>query len=241
MKVSLMLSFLIGVCILSGCVQPAPKGKSLPYCFMEETPENPLPKIGHIEPIPETNVLLFPIVTQGVINGKKVAYGLGSPVVYKQGDDLETLHFRGVERWPTVRFMVWARGHYMREIPRQFLYSDIIAGKKCLLVELTPLMPGTDRRKLEESWIRELKSGKIIVEKTGRSTYIADVKDYSRLIKAPQLVSWKVSNGFQNEFNVWGLPGATVDILLSDDDFKLIESYLKGDQSNTDQNQVRQP
>jgi hypothetical protein len=218
-------------------------GKTTPnqklfYSFIKEIPENTLgERVGHIPPshippIEEKTVLLFPVITEGIVNGQHIYYGLGSPVLYNWGDDVNTLQFKGIERWPSKRYMVWARGYYPQKIRRIFMYTEIFEGKEYTLIDLNPIKPGTDQQKMEAAIINELKKGKIVVE--DGILNIADVTDYTRLIKAPILKSWiKKDNGYQSEMGLWGLPGATMEILLTPYDYTLIESYLQGESPAT--------
>jgi hypothetical protein len=225
---------------VNGCgnLKAAPSQKLL-YSFVAEVPENTLEeRVGqippsHIPPIEERTVLLFPVINNGVVNGKRVPYGLGSPVIYKQGDDVNTLQFKGIEHWPGKGYMVWARGYYIVTTPRQFLLSEIFEGQKYTLVELTPIKPRTDQRKMESAIIKELQKGKIIVE--DGILNIAEVTDYARLIKAEIMKSWmkKIPDGYQCEMVLWGRPGAALEILLTPDDYTLIESYLRGESPST--------
>ncbi|MEI7730295.1 MAG: hypothetical protein WCO56_12025 [Verrucomicrobiota bacterium] len=201
----------------------------LPYCFVEESANQSIAeRIGRIIPIDLDQVLLFPVVTRGIINGKNINYGIGSPLLYKPGTDVESLIFKGVEKWPVKRYMVWVRGYYMEQIPRLFLYSDTIWGRKCLLVELTPVKPGTDQRKMGDDIIRELKKKEIIVK---QCIPITDEMDYAQLIQASALTSWMRDplSGYKREIGVWDTPGWKIQIMLTDDDFELIESYLRGE------------
>ena len=219
--------------LFAGCgpKQQTAVAKQHPYCFVEEHPDRNLAdNLDTIKPINEETVLLFPVITKGVVNGKRVYYGLGSPVLYKQGDDVENIQFKGVERWPTKRYLVWARGYYPHMIPRQFLLLHTINGTECAFCELIVVKPGTDQQKMVSAMVNELKKGSIIVEDR---TEITDGIDYARLIRASELRSWRKSTsfqvGWQTTKGVWNLPGAKVDILLTSEDFQLIESYLRGE------------
>ena len=80
---------------------------------------------------------------------------------------------------------------------------------------------------MEDAIINELKKGKIMVEDGVLN--IADVTDYAQLIKAEELRSWiKDTMGYQSQMVLWALPRATVEILLTPDDYTLIEPYLRG-------------
>jgi hypothetical protein len=212
--------------------------QKLLYSFIEEIPEKTISERvvserdghifsgGHIPPIDEP-VLLFPVITKGVVNGKHVNYGLGSPVLYNLGTDVNTLKFKGIECLPVRRYVVWARGYYVVTIPRMFTFADTFEGQEYTLVQLTPIKPGTDQQKMDAAIINELKKGKIVVE--DGILNIAEVTDYARLIRAEELRSWIIHPGnFQDQMVLWGLPGATVEILLTPDDYTLIESYLRG-------------
>jgi hypothetical protein len=233
MKYLLLLAVTVSLINISGCANPkVALNVEKRYCFVVETADNRLSSYyRRILPIKEKDVLLFPVITRGIVKGKKVDFGLGSPVLYKQGEDVNRIHFEGIDRWPRKWYMVWARGYYMRGIPRNFLYFDVIDGKKCLLLELTPLKPVTDQKAMEEAMIRELKKGKIQVDKRDEGLDIADVTDYSQLIKATELKSWiKDAGGFRDGMVLWAQPGVNVDILLTENDFKLIDAYLHNGQ-----------
>jgi hypothetical protein len=217
--------------------------QKLLYSFIEEIPEKTISERvvsereghifsgGHIPPIDEP-VLLFPVITKGVINGKHVNYGLGSPVLYNLGTDVNTLQFKGIERWPRKWYVVWARGYYVVTIPHMFTYADKFEGQEYTVVELTPIKPGTDQQKMEAAIINELKKGEIVVENGVLN--IANVTDYAQLIKAEEFRSWIIHPGnFQDQRVLWALPGATVEILLTPEDYSLIESYLRGESPST--------
>ena len=185
-------------------------------------------RIGHIQPVALETVLLFPVVENGVIRGQPVHDGLGSPVLYRPGTDLDGLQFDGVDRWPVKRYMVWARGYYMEGIPRLFLHSDTVWGRQCFLVELTPIKPGTSREQLESAILDELKKGEITVEPPIR---ITDGVDSARLFRASQVESWLKDplSGYRRRMVNWGQPGSKVQFILTEEDFKLIKSYLRGE------------
>jgi hypothetical protein len=204
-----------------------------PYCFIAEVADKVLPeRLANIKPIDEEKVLLFPVVTEGIISGTPVYVGIGSPVLYKQGTDLETVSFSRVEKWPRKRYLVWARGYYPKSLSNLFVYTNEVFGKTCIVEELTPLKPGTDRTRMEKAIIDELRKGEITVEPR---LEITDDIDYARVIRAESVLSWMESPiGSHKSKLVWGLPiGSKVKILLAPDDFRLIESYLRGDESGS--------
>jgi hypothetical protein len=214
----------------AGCSSPrAADTKLPPYCFTEEVADKSLAeRLGNVRPIDGGEVLLFPIVTEGIINGVPIRIGVGSPVLYKQGTDLETIPFKGIEKWPRKRYLVWARGYYPKMLANLFVYTNNILGITCIVEDLTPLKPGTDQTRFEQTFIDELRKGFIVVEP---ELEISDEVDYAKLSKAMSLYSWLSSpSGIHKLHLLWGMPpGTKVAVVLTPDDFPLIESYLKGE------------
>ena len=210
-----------------GCAGPAATNGPA-YCFVEESPEKLVFElIGHTQPINPRTVLLFPVVENGIINGKPVRYGIGPPVIYSQGTDVTTIQFKGIDRKQISRFKVWARGYFFTGVPRVFLYADTVFGRECLLVELTPLKPELSQQRFESAVIAELKKGQITVI---APVDLNDEADYTKAFRASELKSWvKMPYGYRREKSTWGAVGSKVDFILTDDDFKLIESYFRGE------------
>ena len=216
---------------VAGCNDPTKNpavSEDLPYCFIDESADIYLgERIGKIAPIALDEVLLFPVVENGVIQGKPVSNGIGSPVVYRPGSDIRLLQFPGIERWSVKRYMVMARGYYFSLLPRMFVFTDTVWGKKCNLAELTPLMPGTDRRQFAMAALNALRSGTITVTE---ETTIDSATDYSAFFRASELKSWQTSKttGWHPSQIVWTSPGSKVELVLTEGDFEIVERYLIG-------------
>jgi len=221
------LFILLGV-MLAGC---SPKQRhveyNLPLHFVEESSDKYIfEKIGNVRPIALEEILLIPVVEDGVINGVHVKNAIGSPVSYKPGSTLDGLVFRGIDRWGCRRYIAIARGFYLTEVPHAFFYTDVVSGVRCKLVEVTPLAVGADRDKYTEALVRELRSGAIDV---GQDVDLLQSNDYSVIVRAATLTSWIVMplTGHRKGLVAWGTPGKKVHVCFSEEDIRMVERYLK--------------
>jgi len=200
---------------------------NLPLHFVEESSDKYIfEKIGNVRPIALEEILLIPVVEDGVINGVHVKNAIGSPVSYKPGSTLDGLVFRGIDRWGCRRYIAIARGFYLTEVPHAFFYTDVVSGVRCKLVEVTPLAVGADRDKYTEALVRELRSGAIDV---GQDVDLLQSNDYSVIVRAATLTSWIVMplTGHRKGLVAWGTPGKKVHVCFSEEDIRMVERYLK--------------
>jgi hypothetical protein len=144
---------------------PAPKQYG-PYLFVAEDRKFGALNIGSRTPISPREVLLFPITTERLSSGNWLV-SLGHPVLYQHMTDVMDVKFRGIDGSVTnvAGFIVWAHDYYPERIVNRFMRGVMYEGECYPLHELTPLLPGTDRKKMVEAILNELKKGEIEVQR----------------------------------------------------------------------------
>lgn len=204
------------------------RDNALPWYFVEEIPSRFI--FERTEGVPEAtdNVMIFPIVRNLYHDGRKYQYTIVSPIAYTPGTPIDVIQNGVRDRWGDVYgYMVWKRGYFMTGINRLHLYSGNVFGLKCSLVEICPLPPSLNAKRVYSEMISALRVGEFKVGRVAVTDSTSEGR-YSDFIRCSEITSWipRGSSGPMN-FLVTGLPeGAQVNVVMNIMDFKKLEEYL---------------
>jgi hypothetical protein len=192
-----------------------------PLCFVEETREHILNRIGNITPAPIRRALLIPFFKAP--NGQRF---VACPFVYQQGEVVALPKERTPNNAQYCGMIALCPGYFPTSINSLFPDTDTIRGKRSQLIEVGKARNKDEALRVLEDWAAVLGSKSFSV--TGEFTLLKETHPVKGRYATCDALLSPVQRVVPTRFPLWPYDvGTVVKIELTQDDKQVVDDFIK--------------